>query len=396
MDSTSTKHAEQEINFGDADDLDSLLESVETVLGAGPGEPVDLAEFLALLDVDEFVEVIVAHYRKPWKSPFPMEALCRLLVWVGVKRHRFLTDAYREFVCRPGLAELLGFDRAWLPRYKTLWELVNRRLGAPGLDALARAGLRAVVKVARTLGIRVGETALHDSTMLEGSPKDEEATYNDYYQATGYKWHNTRCAQTGLPIAWTVTPATTNDQRQFAPNLQRAAEDGVQFGRVIADGAHDARENYALVAFGYGAEFLTDIRGNAVEDSMWTAKRLRSYYHKHWRQPWFEKRATFHRMLHLLVEQKGAFDQVGGYLRTIAMRRAARDPRVSKAYHVRSRIEGNHGVEKRHGEVRWAESRGLSKRKVQVCLVVLGEVSLALTRLQHGFTDDLDRFVHLV
>jgi hypothetical protein len=151
-----------------------------------------------------------------------------------------------------------------------------------------------------------------------------------------------------------------------------------------------------LVGVDYGAEFLTDIRANAVEDRMWTAKRLRAFYHKHWRQPWFEKRATFLRMLHLLVEQKGAFVQVGGYLRTIAMRRAARDPRVAKVYHVRSRIEGNHGLEKRHGEIRWAESKGLSKRNVQVTLVVLGEASLALTRLQHGFTHDLDRFVHLV
>lgn len=166
---------------------------------------------------------------------------------------------------------------------------------------------------------------------------------------------------------------------------------------MIADGAYDARENFALVAIDYRAEFLTDIRDNAVEDRMWTAKRLRAYYHKHWRQPWFEPRASFHRMLHLLVEQKGAFNQVGGYLRTIVLRRRERDAaRIAKQYHVRSRIEGNHGLEKRHGEVRWAESRGLSKRKVQVALIVLGEVSLALTRLQYGFTHELDRFVHLV
>lgn len=396
MDSTDLGRARGEINLGAQAELDELLASVESVLGAGPDDPVDLAEFLALLDVDALVAVLLEYYRKPWKSPFPMDALCRLLVWIGVKRFRFLTEALREFECRPGVAENLGFDRAWLPQYKTIWELVHRRLGAPGIDALARAALRAVVREARARGLCVGGAALHDSTFLEGSPKDEEAAYSDYHKGTGYKWHNTRCAETGLPIAWSVTPANEHDQPHLAPNLERAHEDGVRFARVIADGAYDARENFALVAFDYGAEFLTDIRDNAVEDRMWTAKRLRAYYHKHWKQPWFEKRASFHRMLHLLVEQKGAFVQVGGYLRTIAMRRAARDPRVAKVYHVRSRIEGNHGIEKRHGEVRWAESRGLSKRKVQVCLVVLGEVSLALTRLQHGFTHDLSRFVHLV
>jgi len=396
MDSTSTKHAGREINLGDADDLDGLMETVESVLRAGPGEAVDLAEFLALLDVDELVLVLRSYYRKPWKCPFPMDAMCRLLAWMGVKRHRFVTEAFREFVCQPGLAEKLGFDRARLPQYKTLWELVHRRLGAPGIDAIARATLRAVVREGRALGLQIGGAALHDSTFLEGSPKDEEAAYSDYHKATGYKWHNTRCSETGLPIAWSVTPANEHDQPHLAPNLERAHEDGVRFARVIADAAYDAKENFALVAIDYGAEFLTDIRANAVEDAMWTAKRLRAYYHKHWKQPWFEKRASFHRMLHLLVEHKGAFQQVGGYLRTIAMRRAARDPRVAKVYHVRSRIEGNHGLEKRHGEVRWAESKGLSKRKVQVCLVVLGEVSLALTRLQWGITHDLSRFAHFV
>lgn len=397
MDSTRDARGRDEIKFGDTEALEGLLDSVESVLGAAPGRGVDLGEFLALLDVDELVAVLRGFYRKAWKSPFPLDAVARLLVWIGVKRHRFLTEAVREFECRPGLAENLGFDRAWLPQYKTMWELVHRRLGAPGLDEIARAALRAVVREARARGVLVGAAALHDSTFLEGSPKDKGAAYSGYHEGWGYKWHNTRCSETGLPVAWSVTPANEHDQPHLAPNLERAHEDGVRFARVIADGAYDAKENFALVAVDYGAEFLTDIRENAVDDRMWTAKRLRAYYHKHWRQPWFEPRAKFQRMLHLLVEQKGAFAQVGGYLRTIAMRRRERDAaRVAKQYHVRRRIEGNHGLEKRHGEVRWAESKGLSKRKVQVALIVLGEVSLALTRLQHGFTHDLDRFVHLV
>jgi hypothetical protein len=396
MDSTSAERARDEINVGDGEALEGLLESVESLLGAPPGEPVNLGTFLSLLHVEELVEVLQTYYVKPWKCPFPLDALCRLLIWLGVKRHRFLTQAHRELVDRPNLAASLGFADAPLPEYKTLWELVHRRLGAPGLDAIARAALRAVLREARANKIQIGGAALHDSTFLKGSEKDDEAAYSDYHKATGYKWHNTRCADTGLPIAWSVTPANEHDQPHLAPNLERAHEDGVRFAHVIADAAYDARENFALVAVAYGAQFLTDIRANAVEDRMWTAKRLRAFYHKHWRQPWFERRATFPRMLQLLVEEKGAFVQVGGYLRTIAMRRAARDPRVAKAYHVRSRIEGNHGLEKRFGEVRWTESRGLSKRKIQILLVVLGEVSLALTKLQYGITHELSRFVHFV
>lgn len=162
MDSTWDARRRDENNFGDAEALDDLLETVESVLGGAPGRAVDLGEFLALLEVDELVEVLRQYYRKPWKSPFELDALARLLVWIGVKRHRFLTDAMREFECRPGLAENLGFDRSWLPQYKTVWELVHRRLGAPGLDAIARAALRAVVREVRARGTNVGAVSLHD------------------------------------------------------------------------------------------------------------------------------------------------------------------------------------------------------------------------------------------
>ncbi|MFQ6063694.1 MAG: hypothetical protein ACE5J9_11060 [Methanosarcinales archaeon] len=66
-------------------------------------------------------------------------------------------------------------------------------------------------------------------------------------------------------------------------------------------------------------------------------------------------------------------------------------------YHLRNRIEGNPGVEKRKSEkLNQMECRGRDRVSIPVGLHLVAKLACALTRLQNGITEGLGNFDGLI
>jgi transposase len=75
----------------------------------------------------------------------------------------------------------------------------------------------------------------------------------------GYRVHTACCAESELPLAFTVAPCNRNDKIYFTPLLERVHRLGVRFRAVLADAqysSHRVRET----ARAYGAEPVIPVR----------------------------------------------------------------------------------------------------------------------------------------
>ena len=75
----------------------------------------------------------------------------------------------------------------------------------------------------------------------------------------GYRVHTVCCADSELPIAYTVAPCNENDKLYFEPLLEKAHRLGVGFRHVVADSQYNS-ENVRNAAEWLGAEPIIPAR----------------------------------------------------------------------------------------------------------------------------------------
>jgi hypothetical protein len=75
----------------------------------------------------------------------------------------------------------------------------------------------------------------------------------------GYRVHTVCCADSELPIAYTVAPCNENDKLYFEPLLEKAHRLGVGFLHVVADSQYNS-ENVRNAAEWLGAEPIIPVR----------------------------------------------------------------------------------------------------------------------------------------
>ena len=106
----------------------------------------------------------------------------------------------------------------------------------------------------------------------------------------GYRVHVACCADSELPIAFTVAPCNENDKVYFEPLLERVHRLGVRFGAVLADAQYSS-ENVRNAAEWLGAEPVIPVRRDSrVKDALRVGrdfvatgmKRLVRLFKKRW------------------------------------------------------------------------------------------------------------------
>jgi len=106
----------------------------------------------------------------------------------------------------------------------------------------------------------------------------------------GYRVHTVCCADSELPIAFTVAPCNENDKVYFEPLLEKVRSLGVRFKSVLADSQYNS-ENVRNAAEWLGAEPVIPVRRDSrVLDALRVgrdfvakgAKRIVRLFRKRW------------------------------------------------------------------------------------------------------------------
>jgi len=84
----------------------------------------------------------------------------------------------------------------------------------------------------------------------------------------GYRVHTACCAESEMPLAFTVAPCNENDKVYFKPLLEGVHALGVKFGTVLADAQYSSSKVRAA-AEGFGAEPVIPVRRDSkVKDAL--------------------------------------------------------------------------------------------------------------------------------
>jgi hypothetical protein len=106
----------------------------------------------------------------------------------------------------------------------------------------------------------------------------------------GYRVHTACCADSELPLAFTVAPCNENDKLHFEPLLEKVHRLGVRFTSVLADAQYNS-ENVRNAAEWLGAEPVIPVRRDSrVKDALRVGhdfvargvKRLARLFRKRW------------------------------------------------------------------------------------------------------------------
>jgi transposase len=164
------------------------------------------------------------------------------------------------------LARACGFRRRRTPSHG-LFTQFRQRLGEEAYQLIFS-------RLARTLiesGTMIGKVVAVDSTHIEaysGRAMDNTTGRSDPDARVGrgrrgfilgYRVHTVCCADSELPIAFTVAPCNENDKVYFEPLLERAHRLGVGFRHVVADSQYSS-ENVRNAAEWLGAEPIIPVR----------------------------------------------------------------------------------------------------------------------------------------
>ena len=223
---------------------------------------MNVERVLDSLNLDWMHALLFEHYHSdgPGRNPFDPLAMfkAQLLKYLPqIPSDRRLTLRLRR---DRRLAKACGFHRHRTPSHG-LFTQFRQRLGEEAYQLIFS-------QLARTLiesGAMIGKVVAVDSTHIEaysGRAMDNTTGRSDPDARVGrgrrsfilgYRVHTVCCADSELPIAFTVAPCNDNDKLYFEPLLEETLRLGVGFKVVVADSQYSS-ENVRNAAEWLGAE----------------------------------------------------------------------------------------------------------------------------------------------
>lgn len=364
-----------------------------------PSTIVDAVLFISFLDLTALLPLLRSFYQEPYKIRHPPEAMLRLFALQKLRGHKFLTELDRELDDRA--LKLLGFK--YKPSYKTVWHWLNKRVGPQGLEVIHMELIKLINQALATKGIQMGKTVAEDATHIRAQKSDREAAYNKHYKMNCYLVHHVICAKTGLTLNWLVAPGSVDEGKFMLPMLAKAMADGFKPELLTVDNGYAHFFNYEIPNL-LGIKLLIGFRRKKNKFS-WRGKprtlKLR------FRKMLKSGKLTLEKLAELGMDSDpkkdsledvvcalavaGQHDYVGAYFRNKSLAWFRRDRKgwMSVFAPPRSFIEGTHGHQKDWLGLDDLVEKGLRKARLHVALCMLCEAAVALTRVQHGFTDSL-------
>jgi transposase len=164
------------------------------------------------------------------------------------------------------LAKACGFRRRRTPSHG-LFTQFRQRIGEETyqliFSRLARILIESGAVIGKVVAVDSTHIAAHSARAVDNSTgrSDPDARVGRGRRGfiLGYRVHTVCCADSELPIAFTVAPCNENDKLYFEPLLERAYRLGVGFRHVVADSQYSS-ENVRNAAEWLGAEPIIPVR----------------------------------------------------------------------------------------------------------------------------------------
>jgi transposase len=164
------------------------------------------------------------------------------------------------------LAKACGFRRRRTPSHG-LFTQFRHRLGEEAyqriFNDLARMLIESGVLMGRVLAVDSTHIVAYSARAMDNASgrSDPDARVGRGRRGfiLGYRVHTVCCADSELPIAFTVAPCNDNDKLYFEPLLEKAHRLGVGFLHVVADSQYNS-DNVRNAAEWMGAEPIIPVR----------------------------------------------------------------------------------------------------------------------------------------
>jgi len=286
-------------------DLDNIEKTIsQPYHEAGPGRPPrsPLGIFKALMikqlrNIPSDREL----YRRLWndealriicdiedrEKPYHPSQLTRFRNRVGTERLECIMASLLEELVEEGVVkgEILALDatfiKAWSRRDPAddshgLFTHFRHRLGQDTYNRIFNQLLRRLLKDGAVKAEVIAVDSTHVDAYSQRAPdnrtgrSDPEARVGRGRRGfiIGYRVHTACCAESEMPLAFTVAPCNENDKVYFKPLLQIVHALGVKFRTVLADAQYSSSK-VRETARGFGAEPVTPVRRDSrVKDAL--------------------------------------------------------------------------------------------------------------------------------
>jgi transposase len=228
---------------------------------------LNVKRVLDSLNLDQIHTDLANHYHTEGSGRTPLKPLAMLKAQLSKHLLRIPSDRRLSLRLKHDhkTARACGFRRR-TPSHG-LFTQFRHRLG----EEIYSRVLNGLTRMLIESGTIIGKIVAVDSTHLKaysGRAMDNRTGRSDPDARVGrgrrgfilgYRVHTASCADSELPIAFTVAPCNENDKVYFEPLLERAHRLGVVFRTVLADSQYSS-VNVRDAAEWLGAEPLIPVR----------------------------------------------------------------------------------------------------------------------------------------
>jgi len=327
---------------------------------------------------------------------YPVKARIKTFILFFYAGNGNLTEFTRKLnVNQLHWGEKLGYQKIGngyrIPAYTTLSDFLKKYLGPVIYDNFP-IFVKIVIEIADMYALRPGWRSCADSTPHESTANDPEAGYSGHYKINGYKEHRLICAETKIPLAFTVTKANEYDGNHIQELIEKAEKGNVPLAELWIDQHYASFEN--LSYYELDKEIKAHYRINKAWkiDTSITENELYRMYQRLWKHEDFligsHKDCTFDFQLKFIWENSTTTSHrmaIGKYLRYKAQREYYQTPKqyLSKQG-VRSRIEGDFGVKKLFSVLKLVTMRNMNSWKALISVRNFIDLLIAVFRMDIG------------
>jgi transposase len=259
---------------------------------------LNVKRVLDSLNTDEIKHSLANHYHHTGPGRTPIKPF--VMLKAQLIKHLLRIPSDRRLALRLGddhkIARLCGF-RSRTPSHG-LFTQFKHRLGEETYHQVFNQLARRLLES----GTLIGKVVAVDSTHIEafsGRAMDNRTGRSDPDVRVGrgrrgfilgYRVHTACCADSELPLAFTVDPCNKNDKLYFEPLLERVHRLGVCFRSVLADAQYSSI-NVRDAAEWLGAEPVIPVRRDSRVEAVLRvgrdfvargAKRILGLFRKRW------------------------------------------------------------------------------------------------------------------
>jgi len=357
--------------------------------------PVETSEFLSHLNLSFLDNILQQMFPRLPRIKESVYARIRFVIFMTLRGIKFVKKAYREIEMNRKIAKNLGFNPNKIPSYETIRHFIFELLPNKMEEIFYRI-TKEIEKQLKKKGRWTGK-AVEDATVIIARRGDEEAKYNGYYEAYGWKKDLFVDSVNKIFLSYKDMEINENEGEHMKYHLKKLNEMGIKITHITADGKYATYYNIAMSKCQYDVDFLYKPQKGWVYNEKGKEEKIKEKYSRYWKEEkYFNPNTSLKNKLHFLYK-RGEYEMVGAYYRNKRMEEWADNEELRKEYgRERNLNEGFNSYLKQHAGFDSnlpRKGRKIAFFHTTLCLISLNLV--ALTRLQNGITENLISVAYL-